>query len=68
MIILYLILLIKNFHIFFANMQVGEKKSLSCIFVLCENYCSSNVLCFQEEMICDIIAHKCSMLVNNEFT
>lgn len=36
MIILYLILLIKEFHIFFANMQVGENKSLSYIFVLYE--------------------------------
>lgn len=68
MIILYYILLIKDFHTFFANMQVGEKESLSCLFVLCEYYCSSKALFFQEEMICDIIAHKCSMLVNNEFT
>lgn len=67
-IILLLILLIKDFHIFFANMQVGEKKSLSFIFVLYEYYCSSKALFFQEAMICDIIAHKCSMLVNKEFT
>lgn len=64
---MYLFLLIKGFHIFFCK-YAGRRKEEPLLYLCAvwNLFFKSSV--FPGRMICNIIAHRCSLLVNDKFT